>query len=470
MTYDNLHRLSYINATGLGTGTAYNQTFTYSSIGNITSVTGTGGTVYPTTQYNGSAGSSYANPHAATKIGGVNRVYDQNGNMLGNGALSNTWNYKNELTQTVVGANTMSYTYDHNGDRMTYTNPTATTITPSKEYEVTGTLKKKSLYLGDELIATIEDNAGTITPHFAHADHLFGSSVMTSNTGTQDEVVDYYPFGEIRIDTLAGTFKEKRKHTGQVYDVDTGLYYFGSRYNNAAFGRFISQDPVFIAIGDNRKIKSMANMSLDSLLTDPQMLNSYSYARNNPLRYIDPDGNLAWDTLLRNPVQSANRVVGWGLASLGANVMNKPFTASLIRHSTSLEPGNISISAGNQKQYGNPIDKIKETSQYKAYMSETIKDAENGKMSNSGHFQFENRSDLYYSLHGANIESQVTNDNGEWVINNTVSDTYDFNSTNPQTYKGTVTRIPATQAYKDQQGGYLSNYGIEIQFTDKIKK
>ncbi len=297
MTYDNLHRLTYINATSLGTGTAYNQTFAYNSIGNITSVTGTGGTVYPTTQYNGSAGSSYANPHAATKIGGVNRVYDQNGNMLGNGALTNTWNYKNELTQTVVGANTMSYTYDHSGDRMTYVNPTATTITPSKEYEVTGTLKKKSLYLGDELIATIEDNAGTITPHYAHTDHLFGSSVMTSSTGTQDELVDYYPFGEGRVDTLAGSFKERHKFTGHLRDEDTGLEYAKARYLNTKYNRFISQDKQFWA-------------TPKEFILDPQMWNSYSYARNNPFKYADPTGEKPID------------YVGSALLSIGENTVN----------------------------------------------------------------------------------------------------------------------------------------------------
>lgn len=101
---------------------------------------------------------------------------------------------------------------------------------------------------------------------------------------------------------------------------------------------------------------------------------------------------------------------------------------------------------------------------------ESQSQARNGDMSNSGHFQFEERSDLYYSLHLAEIRSEVTTENGEWVVTNTVTDRYDFNEVNLDSYKGkdTVTRIPAAQAYKDQGNGILSNFDIKIQFKDRI--
>ncbi|MCE9585114.1 hypothetical protein K8Q94_00635 [Candidatus Nomurabacteria bacterium] len=103
-------------------------------------------------------------------------------------------------------------------------------------------------------------------------------------------------------------------------------------------------------------------------------------------------------------------------------------------------------------------------------MNETIEGAKGGKMTNSSHFEFENKSDLYYSLHGANIQSQVSQKNGVWIVNSTVTDRYNFNSTNPQTYKGTIVKIPATQAYKDQSKGVLSNYNVSIKISDKIKQ
>ena len=50
-----------------------------------------------------------------------------------------------------------------------------------------------------------------------------------------------------------------------------------ARYQNSATGRFISQDPL---VRDNPM----------EFLADPQQLNSYNYARNNPVYYVDPSG------------------------------------------------------------------------------------------------------------------------------------------------------------------------------------
>jgi len=65
--------------------------------------------------------------------------------------------------------------------------------------------------------------------------------------------------------------------TGHEYDDATDLYYMGARYQNPEIGRFISQDPVF-------------KNSPEEYLTDPQQANSYSYSRNNPLRFVDRTG------------------------------------------------------------------------------------------------------------------------------------------------------------------------------------
>jgi RHS repeat-associated protein len=55
--------------------------------------------------------------------------------------------------------------------------------------------------------------------------------------------------------------------------------YFGARYYHSGVGRFTTIAPV---------------LDVDQALADPQRWNRYTYARNNPLRYVDPDG--------RNPV------------------------------------------------------------------------------------------------------------------------------------------------------------------------
>jgi RHS repeat-associated protein len=63
--------------------------------------------------------------------------------------------------------------------------------------------------------------------------------------------------------------------TGKERDAESGLDYFGARYFSSAQGRFSGPDPIFIH---------------PDRLTNPQRLNLYVYARNNPLRYVDPSG------------------------------------------------------------------------------------------------------------------------------------------------------------------------------------
>jgi len=79
----------------------------------------------------------------------------------------------------------------------------------------------------------------------------------------------YKAFGETKYES--GSYDNNHKFTGKELD-ETGLYYFGARYNDKSLGRFLSTDPV-LNIGD-----------------DPQNLNPYIYCKNNPLRFVDPSG------------------------------------------------------------------------------------------------------------------------------------------------------------------------------------
>ncbi len=116
---------------------------------------------------------------------------------------------------------------------------------------------------------------------------------------------------------------------GQTYDDSTTLSYLNARYYDGGNGKFISQDPVARDIGtilptkeSNSTCTSNSNANITSgnsstcgsgnngtkpgyllnvnggatpysqttLLADPQMLNSYSYSRNNPINFSDPSG------------------------------------------------------------------------------------------------------------------------------------------------------------------------------------
>ena len=70
------------------------------------------------------------------------------------------------------------------------------------------------------------------------------------------------------------------KFTGKERDTESGLDYFGARYMASSMGRFMSPD--WSDAPDTVPYAEFEN---------PQTLNLYSYGRNSPLVYNDPDGH-----------------------------------------------------------------------------------------------------------------------------------------------------------------------------------
>ena len=282
-TYDDLNRLISVDATGTANSADYSRDYTYNAIGNLTS------SDWGLYAYNGNTGVLYANPHAATHVSSVSLTYDKNGNALTDVSSANTWNYRNELSQLVHGGvDTYTYTYDHNSDRMSVDNGSSTSYYPNKYYNEIEGVVSKNIYLNDTLVGTVERSGSGAKYHYNHSDHLTGSNVTTDDTGALEQTLDYFPFGESRINDQVTSFDQNRKYANSVAD-DSGLNFMNARYQNGSVGRFISQDPVFRDLGTDL---SKYGTDTEKLLSNPQILNSYSYATNNPIKYNDPDGEI----------------------------------------------------------------------------------------------------------------------------------------------------------------------------------
>jgi len=150
---------------------------------------------------------------------------------------------------------------------------------------------------------------GTVGAHdvvrYYHLDALGSVRVVTDEAGQVVERHDYEPFGEECTtgpcaDNLGAGAGTPMKFTGKERDAQTGLDYFGARYYGSRFGRFTSVDPVY---------------NWKENLVDPQRWNRYAYARNNPLRYVDPDGKDIFDIAFGTiNAFGSNLVLGGGRA------------------------------------------------------------------------------------------------------------------------------------------------------------
>ncbi len=291
--YDDLYRLTSA-ITSVASSSPYTYTYTYSPIGNISSSTPSGAFTY--------AGTGYANPSAATSIGGTSLAYDNNGNLTTEGTKSYGWNFLNQMTTSGTGSATTTYGYDYSGQRV-FKTASSTTKYPNQYFDTDGTTITKHVYAGGDLLADIQTVGATTTKQYMHADHLGSTNDVTDSTGAITQTLDYYPYGAPRIST--GTFNEKRQYIGQQYDTESNLSYLNARYLDGVNGQFTSEDPSFLDIGSTG-FESNYQRKLQQHLANPQALNSYAYGLNNPIINKDPDGEII--PLL---------VAGWAAAEIG---------------------------------------------------------------------------------------------------------------------------------------------------------
>ena len=133
----------------------------------------------------------------------------------------------------------------------------------------TGTVDLTADHLGSTRLVT--DAAGGVVRRYDNMP--FGEEI---GTGTGGRSADYWGSGAYPAGVDGVT---DRKLTGKEQDAETGLDYFGARYMSSAQGRFTSPDGPFN----------------DQDPSNPQSWNLYSYGRNNPLAFIDPDGTTTCD-------------------------------------------------------------------------------------------------------------------------------------------------------------------------------
>ena len=203
--------------------------------------------------------------------------FDANGNWLGTGSQSNTWNVENQLISNGTvdyGGNPLTYTYDPWGKRVLQYSvggvygPTGTiyfySITGQRLATYTGqypnelTQTSVNMYFGGRLLAPV-DRLGSVRYN-------------------QNGPIAYFPWGEERPQNGQTTPDGTDKFGTYFRDATNngiGEDYASARYYNNNFGRFWSPDPAGVKAARTK---------------NPTSWNRYEYANDDPVNMFDPSG------------------------------------------------------------------------------------------------------------------------------------------------------------------------------------
>ena len=151
----------------------------------------------------------------------------------------------------------------------------------------------------------------------------FGASTHTLHQG----------FGFVISSTALGMSapmydsRVRSRYTGKERDTESGLDNFGARYFGSSMGRFMSPDSPGFAH-----------------LSNPQAWNLYSYAYNNPISSVDPDGHDVASTYnISQCVADANTATGAnGQVVANTTVTHHSWLGGLIQFDSSVTKLGIS--------------------------------------------------------------------------------------------------------------------------------
>jgi len=262
-TYDAWGRLATAQAGPSGNPT-WTLSWTMDRFGNDTNQSAGPGAAVPTH-------SLVIDPNT-NHITGSGFSYDAAGNMTADGTGFHTYTYDAENRAKTVDTSAANYKYDPNSLRVKKTVATTNTVYVFSgsiviaEYSGISslTLSKEYVYSGSNLLATVAGS--TVT--YSHADHL-STRVETDTAGLATRTYGHFPYGENWYETGA---PNKLKFTSYERDAESGLDYALMRLESSRLGRFMSPDPLGGSPGN------------------PQSLNRYAYAINEPINHWDPLG------------------------------------------------------------------------------------------------------------------------------------------------------------------------------------
>jgi len=261
-TYDGLDRVATAQTQATSGPSCWGEGFGYDRWANLLTVSVSQCSAYPLSV--GVNGQNHITNQGFT--------YDQAGRMTNDGSYPYGYDAENRINSAAG----ITYTYDGNGFRSEKSNGTLYWRNVGgdvlSESDLSGNITLEYIYFAGSLIAT-RNNSGNVSYYFA--DRLGNTRVGTDSQGNICFDSDYYPFGgEVNF---ANSCPTNYKFTGYERDPETSLDYALYRFYDSRIGRFTSPDPIA------------------GKLNNPQSLNRYNYALDNPSNATDPSGMATQD-------------------------------------------------------------------------------------------------------------------------------------------------------------------------------
>ena len=150
-------------------------------------------------------------------------------------------------------------------------------------------------YLFDGGYARLNSSTGNFLFFYYNKDHLGNNHEVLNHKGGVRQVTSYYPFGAPYADddAISGTDIQPYKYNGKELDLMHGLntYDYGARQYYSILGRWDRVD----ALAEKKPWQS-----------------PYVYGKNNPIKFIDPDGNEDFDIFMGYFVGGVTNIIPFG--------------------------------------------------------------------------------------------------------------------------------------------------------------
>jgi len=278
------------SASAEGGAAPYWNAYAYNTVGNLTGITSTTPAGAVTTTTDGYPAAGAARPHAIStsqvtgSSGSTNSSYgyDASGHLATITATAQnealTWSDAGQLTQAAItpsggSAKNTNYIYDADGTLLLAADPGTTTLyLPDEELSLntgTGTVTGTRYYTVGG--ATVAARTGASSVAYLAGDQQGTDSVAIDSATLSVNRRYYDPYGNPRGSAPPGFPVGEKGFVGGAADTATGLTDLGAREYQPGVGSFISPDPLLKPY-------------------DPQNLNAYAYAADNPSTYSDPSG------------------------------------------------------------------------------------------------------------------------------------------------------------------------------------